>query len=516
MPSTHQERALRGPRGSFRAVTTATEHLGYLSAWWVLFAAMLLGTVLRLYQLEALDLAYDESATGYFSALPWSDLWGPPAVLETNPPLYYSLAWLVHRCGGTLEQIRYVSALAGVLCIPAAWALANRLAGRFAAAAAALLVATSASQIASSQLARGYSLLALAVLVALLCLVAVRQPSVGGSPSRVRIAAWWAGYVAAALVALYTHNTAPVILAACNVTVLAGVVFDRRAAWPFLRALLAANVAVGLVYLFWVPVVLYQATHGPSISWIPRPGITEFRYQLMRVYGQRFIAAGQPIVDLLFLAAMIYGAWYYRSSRLVLALAAGVIAGGPLLMFVVSQWVPLIHAETLLWAGPVGLIFVALGCSALGWARMWVLALLVALQLGGDASAIRSHTDDWQQAVALIRANLRPGDTIFVAGPGTALLLAHYGLPEQSLDTRAIANGEAPWYRNFPGKVVAPDAVAAQALPLPRVWLVSRFWSAQHDAIARQIAGRSPLLLHYQSPGQGKGLEISLFDRTDN
>ena len=234
----------------------------------------------------------------------------------------------MHRCGGTLEQIRYVSALAGVLCIPAAWALADRLAGRFAAAAAALLVATAASQVASSQLARGYSLLALAVLVALHCLVAVRQLRIDGSPSPVRIAAWWAGYAAAALVALYTHNTAPVVLVACNAAVLASVAFDRRAAWPFLRAWLAANVVVGLIYLFWVPVVLYQATHGPSISWIPRPIIADFRYQLMRVYGQRFIAAGQPVVDLLFAAAMIYGAWYYRSSRLVLALAVGVVAGG--------------------------------------------------------------------------------------------------------------------------------------------------------------------------------------------
>jgi hypothetical protein len=509
MPSTHQEFAQPGLRGPFAAITR-------LSAWWVLLAAMLLGTLLRLYQLETLDLDYDESATSYFSALPWADLWGPPALLETNPPLYYSLGWLVHRLGGSLEQIRYVSALAGVLCIPAAWALAERLAGRFAAAAAALLVATSAGQIASSQLARGYSLLALAVLAALLCLIAVRQSVVDGSASRGGIAAWWAGYVAAALVALYTHNTAPVILAACNAAVLATTVFDRRAAWPFLRAWLAANVAVGLIYLFWVPVVLYQAAHGPSISWIPRPSIAELRYQVVRVYGQRFITTGQPAVDLLFIAAMICGAWCYRSSRLVVALAVGVVAGGPLLMFVVSQWVPLIHAETLLWAGPVGLIFVALGCSALGRARVWALALLVALQLGGDAMAIRSHTDEWQQAVALIRANLRPGDTLFVAGPGTALLLTHYGLPERSLDTRAIANGEAPWYRNFPGKVVAPDAVAAQAQALPRVWLVSRFWSAEHEAIAREIAARSQLLLHYRSPRQGKGLEISLFARTDN
>jgi uncharacterized membrane protein len=158
-------------------------------ASWMLPAAMVLGVALRLYQLLSLDLQYDESATSYFASLPWSDLWGPPALLETNPPLYYCLAWLVRRAGGDIEQLRLISALAGVLCIPVAWMLAKRLAGRFAAGAAALLVATSATQIGISQLARAYALLALAVLTALLCLVAARQEQLAGS-SRRRQAAW--------------------------------------------------------------------------------------------------------------------------------------------------------------------------------------------------------------------------------------------------------------------------------------------------------------------------------------
>jgi mannosyltransferase len=486
-----------------------------LPTWWALPTAILLGVILRLYHVESLELLFDESATGCFTALPWSDLWGPPALLETNPPLYYSLTWLVHRAGGDIEQMRYVSAVAGVLCIPAAWALADRLGGRFAAGAAAFLVATSASQIASSQFARGYSLLALAVLIALLCLVAVRQLHMNGSPSRARALAWWAGYVAASLVALYTHNTAPLILAACNAAVLATAVSDRQTAWPFLRAWLAANVFVGAVYLFWLPVVLFQAMHGRSIIWIPRPTIMDFRYQLMRILGQPYLATGQPFVDLLFVAAVLYGAWRYRSSRLVAAIAVGVIAGGPLLMFVVSQWVPLIHRETLLWACPIALVFVALGCTALGRLRVAGLVLLVALQFGAEISAVRAQTDEWQQSVALIRANIRPGDTIFIAGPATALLLAHYGLRERSLDTRAIANGEASWCRTFPGKIVASDEVVAQAKDLHRVWLVSRFWFAEHDAIAGQIEKHLPQSLHYRSPPQGKGIEISLFAQTD-
>jgi 4-amino-4-deoxy-L-arabinose transferase-like glycosyltransferase len=479
---------------------------------WTLPAAMLLGVALRLYQLQSLDLDYDESATWYFASLPWSDLWGSPALLETNPPLFYCLAWLVRRAGGGIEQIRFISALAGILCIPVAWALARRLAGRFAAGAAAFLVATSATQIGTSQLARGYALLALAVLAALLCLVAARQKQLGGAAPR-RQAGWWTGYGAASVVALYTHNTAPVILAACNAGVLAGLCFDRRAVKPFLRAWLTANLVVVAIYLFWVPVVLYQVVHRQASGWIARPSLLDFRYALMRVYGQPFLAFGQPFIDLIFAAAMLLGAWRYRVVGLAAGLAVGAVAGGPLLMFVISQKVPLIHAETLLWATPIGLVFVGLGCSALGKPRVPALVLLVALQLGADIAAVRAHADEWQQAAALLRRNLRPDDTLFIAGPGTALLLAHYGVPEQSMDTRAIANGEASWYRHFPGKMVAPDDVASQALALPRAWLVSRFWSDGHAAIAARLAARESRSLHYQSPSGGKGIEISLFEQ---
>ena len=480
---------------------------------WMLIVAIALGAALRLFQLQTLDLNFDESATGYFAALPWSDLWGPPALLETNPPLYYSLAWLVRRAGGDIEQMRFISACAGVLCIAAAWALAERLAGRFAAVAAAFLVATSATQISSSQLARGYALLALAVLVAVLCLVAARQDQLSGA-SRPRMAGWWTGYGVASLVALYTHNIAPVILAACNAGVLLSLCLDGRAVKPFVRAWLIANLAVGGIYLFWVPVVLYQVVHRQASGWIARPSLQDFRYQLMRVYGQPFVTVAQPMVDLVFAAAIVYGAWRNRTSRLAVGLALGVVIGGPLLMFAISQKVPLIQAETLLWAGPIGLIFVAMGCSTLGKARLPVLALLVVVQTGAVAGAVRSHTDDWRRVAALLREDLRPGDTLFIAGPGTALLLAHYGVPEQSIDTRAIVNGEASWYRNFPGKLVAPDDVVPQAEALGRVWLVSRFWSRSHEAITTGLAAHATMLLNYRSPKGGKGIQVSLFERT--
>jgi hypothetical protein len=65
---------------------------GFLSSHAVLLTAVLLGLVLRCFHIESRELQYDEAATGYFSCLPWPDLWGSPAVLEPNPPLFYSLA----------------------------------------------------------------------------------------------------------------------------------------------------------------------------------------------------------------------------------------------------------------------------------------------------------------------------------------------------------------------------------------------------------------------------------------
>lgn len=142
---------------------------------WTLLVAVLLSAALRCLQIESRELEYDEGATGYFAALPWSDLWSGPAWLEPNPPLFYSLAWIVQHCGGSIEQMRYVSALAGILCILAAFALAHRLAGGFAATAAAWLVATSAHDLIMSQYARAYSLLTFSLLCAFLCLVAASQ-----------------------------------------------------------------------------------------------------------------------------------------------------------------------------------------------------------------------------------------------------------------------------------------------------------------------------------------------------
>jgi uncharacterized membrane protein len=167
-----------------------------------LCAAVVLGIALRCFHLESHELQYDEAATGYFSALPFSDLWGGPAVPEPNPPLFYSLAWLITHAGGSVEEIRYIPVIAGILCIPLAWLIARDLAGGSAAACAALLVAASPQHIAISQYARAYALLILLLMCAFCCLMRTRPTSAPPQKDHSRRLWWWAGYAASGAAAL--------------------------------------------------------------------------------------------------------------------------------------------------------------------------------------------------------------------------------------------------------------------------------------------------------------------------
>ncbi len=166
------------PQSGVRSKAVEALRYGWLRRNGELLAAILAGLAFRCFHVHSRELQYDEAATGYFAGLPWVDLWGGRAVLEPNPPLFYSLAWFVTHAGGSAEQIRYISVAAGVLSIPLAWLIARRLAGEFAAGAAALLVATSPQHIAISQYARAYAVLILCLMCAFYCLLRAKHPAI--------------------------------------------------------------------------------------------------------------------------------------------------------------------------------------------------------------------------------------------------------------------------------------------------------------------------------------------------
>src|SRR3712207_5330908 len=126
---------------------------------------------LRFATLDLQSFWVDEGATVHLLRSDFGGMLDGLTVTEKTPPLYYLLAWLWTRPFGTGEiGVRSLSALIGVLTVPAAFALARELVSERAALIAAALVAVNPLLVWYSQEARAYALLVLlATLATLFC-----------------------------------------------------------------------------------------------------------------------------------------------------------------------------------------------------------------------------------------------------------------------------------------------------------------------------------------------------------
>ena len=207
---------------------------------------------LRFATLDLQSFWVDEGATVQLLRRDLGGLLDGIPITEKTPPLYYVLAWLWTRPFGTGEVgVRSLSALAGVLTVPAVFALARELASERAGLIAAALVAVNPFLVWYSQEARAYALLALfATLAALFCVRTVGPRAAG------RHVLWWAVFAA---LALATHYAALFVVAPLAVWLVL-----RHRARP--RAL-AAVAAVAAASLALVPLAVDQS-ENPGTNFI--------------------------------------------------------------------------------------------------------------------------------------------------------------------------------------------------------------------------------------------------------
>ncbi len=475
--------------------------------WLTLAVIVAVGILLRLLGIWSLSLSFDEGATYYFAHLPLADLWGAPAWLETNPPLYYTAEHgMVALCGDGAATLRLAGVAAGVLCIPIAALIAFRTGGAAAALATAALVATSASSIQASQDARTYSALTLAALVAIAAEFSLLRTYRGAVTDgrRVPIAAW-VSYVLAGIASLYLHNTAVLMILTLNLVAATCWVSVRDMQRRFATHWIVANAVILAVYAAWLPVVAYQSANTLANFWIPVPTLADLRYAMMNTFAQPLLHVLQPVPDLLFVLTGLTGIVLYRSNRGLLGLAVFVLLGVPVLTWVISQWRPLTNGKTLLWLVPVFLIFVALGCT---WHRRLaapLTAALVAVQLVACHSYFQTRQDDaFPEMAALLRTLAEDGDVIYLHVPADEILLNHYGWPRERL--RVYAPGPVGWFRAFDG---SPLSIAEfeQTKHAGRVWVFTRNNRAFHRSLTAHLSNGMAETFARSSGG----LELSLF-----
>jgi 4-amino-4-deoxy-L-arabinose transferase-like glycosyltransferase len=210
-----------------------------------------LASVLRLINLGAESLWYDEAFTAWIARLEWRQLW-PALRGDTHPPLWYIIEWANVRILGDSEfALRVPSALFGVLIVLLVWRIAVRL--HFqpkTAVLAGVLAAVLPAGLYYSQEARMYALLTCCVLWA--ALAAIEDN--------------WLVFALASVGAVYAHNLGLLYVAAMGIAV----AIPRFRMWRSLIRPALAGVGVVLSWLPWAGVAFHQAANVGQGYWVPK------------------------------------------------------------------------------------------------------------------------------------------------------------------------------------------------------------------------------------------------------
>lgn len=462
----------------------ANTRAGGLPAWLPLAAITLIAAVLRFAALGRQSLWFDEAATWQLTQLPFGEMLSALPDRESNPPLFYVLEWLATRALGDGEAgLRALSAVAGTLVVPVAFAIARRIGGRPAGLATAALVAVNPLLIWFSQEARNYQLVVLLSAVSLLLFLRALEDD------RPRLIAWWA--LVSAL-ALCTHYFAAFALA-------------PQAAWLLWRhprrgAVTAAIAALALTGAALLPLLLTQSDNpydiaGQSLAirflQLPKQFLIGYRGPLGLPLG---LLGGA-------LCALALALLLRRERDRDRALPVAVVAAGALLLPLLAAVVgaDYVNARNLLPAlvpllALLGAGFVA-GRTRAGVAGLGVLcaasvAIAIAVAVNGSY-----QRDDWKGLAAAIGSTREPRALVVSPANGEAVLRYYLGplpaFPAQGervaeVDVVSVAVAPRPGdERILPGPT-APDY--GPGLGAPREvrgdgWVMLRFRPASPQTV---------------------------------
>ncbi len=468
-----------------------------------LLALTLLALLLRLYQLDAQSLWYDEGVTVTLAQRTLLALtqW---TARDIQPPLYYYVIWGWGRLAGWSEwSLRFPSACFGALAVPLLAILARRLTGcRLPSLLAGLLVALHPLLIYYAQEARMYTLLVALSLVAAYWLLCLREPAQSGWRN-------WLGYGLVATLAVYTHYFAFFLLLALGVAFLLDQFLARNSALRRSQLLrfVVTHLLIALLYLAWIGPLWQQFTTDTSY-WQGRLKL----WEALRTVALRFTsgettleATGKPL--LLVFAIMTLGligvmAWRARTDQRVgrtLLYSLCWLAIPLLGVLGLAAFVPKFNVRyvllalpglLLLWSSGISLLLTQYRSPLIGRVIGLICTLLLIVSFG---SATRNWFVDpaftkaqWREVASYVRAHAQPDEAVVLVS-GHAWPIWDYYAPDlpaihlpalEILDVNAVldfANTGDPlrtalaakrgvWLVDWQAEVVDPNGVTGRQL----------------------------------------------------
>jgi hypothetical protein len=414
--------------------------------------AMVLAAAVRLAGIGLDGLSSDEAFSWRMVQYPTEAmLWRAEA--DVHPPLYYVLLkpWLA-LCGDSPLALRGLSALLGVLLVPAVFALVRECrrlpagdasagaAGTGAALLAAYLVALHPAQVLAGQNARMYSLSALLATLSTVVLLRALRRGRG----------YWV-YGAWAAATAYAHyygffTIAAQILGALGLAALRPREKDDAPALAVVRGLSVSGLVALALYAPWLPAFLHQTTRVAANYWIPSvtpARLSEALFAWMTGLERWMLAPSGVVTVLLLLVTALAALRARRSALFLLAqavvpwlLALGLSVLGPRPVFLPRYLIPIQVFVLLFWAQW------AFDRRA-RWARLAAAIVLVALTLAGYAQAWAARPtvpSAEQNAAEFLATRWRPED-VFLTDSPRALNRMRYYLAQRGIrapETRCL------------------------------------------------------------------------------
>ena len=363
----------------------------------------------------------DEGLSVGIADRPLTDI---PGVLnqDGSPPLYYMLLHVWMLVAGSGERDTHVlSVILATATIPVAFFGVDAVFGRRAAWMAGVLVALNPYLTTYGQETRMYTLV---VLLGMAATVLFLRAYARDDPPGKR---WPIAFGIVLAAELYTHNWALFFGFALGLAFLTLVWLapppERRRR---LRDGLLGFGIPALLYLPWLPTLLFQAAHTGA-PWSRRPNadnLLEAPHRLLapNAWLIAVVAAWAGVVALL---SAREGRRLTPQGRAVVAVAIASV-GTVLLAWVSSQFAPAWATRYLAVAIPPVLVWVAAGLALARSAGIAGLVIVALLWYHDEPPPDKSNVRDVATAIA---PSLQPGDVVVSTQPEQIPVLAHY-LPD--------------------------------------------------------------------------------------
>ncbi|AGY58630.1 glycosyltransferase family 39 protein [Gloeobacter kilaueensis] len=376
--------------------------------WPYLLVAILIGAASRFLGLDLqslwLDELYSVVASSSASLGEVFERWLFP---DTHPPGYQVLLYFWFKLFGDSEvSARSLSAIAGVLAIFAIYRFARPLFGPFVATSAAILTACAYPTLFYAQEARSYSLLFLGATLATLAWLGL----ICGDGKRNGA---YVLYTLCAIFTAYLHYFG-FILVLFQILYLFWLVWYRARRgenWGSWWKLGAISLAFAVAYAPWIVAVwLHGGTRAASglgrIQWVHPPSLLGIFTFLDFLFFKNLFLSALVVVLLVVVPLLVQGSrwsWPERLDTPHLALAA-LVVGIYLVVFLVSQRVPILIHRNLIVLAPAVYLLVALWLERFHWLKGYrqnalMLGLCVAGFLVMAPGYYRPQKEQWREAV---------------------------------------------------------------------------------------------------------------------